>query len=176
MTNQAGLKRVKVVFDKSRKVLAAFDALTSQRVYAGVPAEKAPRSGEDHEGLPINNAALMYIHENGAPEVNIPARPVVHPAIASIKDELIAEQKEGAKKVLSGNLSAVNACFQRMGIMAQNAMRKRITEGPFIPLKPSTIAERRARGFKGTKPLIVTGQLRRALTYVVRKVRRGFSL
>lgn len=171
--HSAAAKRVKLVFDKSGDVIKAFDVLTSRRVLAGVPAVKAPRSGDEHEG-PINNAALMYIHEHGAPEVNIPARPVVHPAINSIKKELIAEQKRGAKLVLKGNFAAIDRMFHRMGIMAQNAMRKRITDGPFEPLAPRTIAERRARGRFGIKPLIDTGQLRRALTYVIR-ITRGIN-
>lgn len=155
--------------DKFDQVATALKALASSRTYAGVPADKAGR--EETKGKPINNATLMFIHENGAPEVNIPARPVVHPAIADIQKDLIAEQKAGAKAAFDGNLGAVDRMFHRMGFLAQKAMRKRITDGPFVPLSPRTIAARRAMGFMGTRPLNVTGKLRQALTYVIRKIK-----
>jgi phage gpG-like protein len=60
------------------------------------------------------------------------------------------------------------------------AFRKEIVQGitkqapggvPFRPLHPRTLALRRARGFKGTKILIVTGDLRNSITAV--RVSRG---
>lgn len=174
--------------DRLPQLVKGLRTLATKRTYAGVPADKAPRK----DGEPINNAGLMYIHENGAPEANIPARPVVHPAIASIKDEIAAETFKGGQAVLSGKSSAADTMYNRIGILAQNAMRKRITDGPFVPLAPATIAARIAAGRKGQqdptiygkgaisstdhaaatgfRPLIFSGQLRRALTYVVRNI------
>lgn len=172
---RAGAKRIKVTADKFQKVAEGLKALTDKRVYAGVPSTKAERQNDEAEG-PINNAALMYIHEFGAPEANIPARPVVHPAIKKIQPALITEMKAGSKAALSGNPAATERMFHRMGALAMNAMRERITDGPFIPLSPKTLAARKAkrksRKSTSIKPLIDTGQLRRALNYVVRKFKR----
>jgi hypothetical protein len=167
------LKNIKVTFDKSAKIAAALKEVSTTRVMAGVPAEKGLRDPEDagEKAGGINNAALMFIHEFGAPEANIPARPVVYPAIRSIQKEVIAGLKAIGKFALAGQVEMVDKGFHALGILAQNAMRKRITDGPFEPLKPSTIAARRARGRTGVRPLIDTGQLRRALTYVIRKVK-----
>lgn len=168
MTLKAGA--IVVTLDRTKKIAQAITALASQRVYAGVPAEDATRDPEDGDEKPMNNAAIMYLNENGAPEANIPARPVVHPAIESIKTQVMAELKLGGRLALEGNTSAIERMYTRIGFLAQNAMRKQITEGEFSPLSPRTIAARKYRGRTGTKPLIDTGQLRRALTYVIRSV------
>jgi hypothetical protein len=74
-----------------------------------------------------------------------------------------------------------------MARTTQNAVRTKITDGPFAPLADSTLRARARRGRKGAvaelksraqgnapnnanaKPLIDTGQLRKSITYVVRK-------
>lgn len=165
-------KAITVKFDHSAKIAQALKEVATTRVMAGIPAEKGLRDPEDvGEGSSgINNAALMYIHEFGAPDVNIPARPVVYPAMRSIQKEAIAMLRKIAGFALDGKPELVQKGFHALGILAQNALRKRITDGPFEPLSPRTIAARRAKGRTGTKPLIDSGQLRRALTYVIRKI------
>lgn len=189
----AGAKRIRVTIDKVKDIAKGLETLASVRVMAGVPSTKAPRTDE---GQPINNAQLMYIHENGAPEINLPARPVVHPAIKEVQPHLIAIFEGAAHHALAGNKEAVMQDYNAAGIVAQNAMRKRITDGPFAPLSPRTIAARAAKAGRGRrkgeqqyldlvksgvsaleaqnatgiKPLIDTGQLRRALTYVIRQI------
>lgn len=162
--------KLKKLFDKSSQVAQNLIELSQTRVMAGVPADKAGR--DETEGQPINNATLMYIHEHGAPEANIPARPVLGPAMETIRGQVLGMLKKAAEFAGQGDHQNMHNQFIAIGLLAQNAMRKRITEGPFVPLKPSTLAARRARGRKGTKPLIDTGQLRRALTYVIRKVKK----
>jgi hypothetical protein len=185
-------KRVKVKIDKVADVSDALSRLAETRVMAGIPSSKTSRNDDQ----PINNAQLMAIHESGAPEVNLPARPVVHPAIKASQAEITKGLEEAGKAALAGNVSGTDKAFQAVGIIAQNAMRKRITDGPFAPLSPRTIAARAAKAGRarrkgeqkyldlvnsgispaeaqtaaGIKPLIDTGQLRRALTYVIRKV------
>lgn len=187
-------KSLTVVRDNTRLIPQAIDALASNRVMIGVPATTASR--KDTEGQPINNATLMYIHENGAPEANIPARPVLHPAAQSIQPQIARMLKQAGKFALDGNMVGALHQLQAIGLLGQNAMRERITEGPFAPLSPKTIAARAAkRGTKrrkgeqkyldlvaggmapaqaqtaaGIRPLIDTGQLRTALTYVIRQV------
>ena len=158
---------MKVLRDNIKSVTESMELLVDTAVYAGVPADKAGR--EETEGQPINNATLMYIHEHGAPEVNIPARPVLVPAMETIKKQVVGMLKKAASLAIEGDKSSVKKQYMAIGLLAQNAMRKRITDGPFVPLKPGTIAARRAKGRRGTKPLIDTGQLRRSLTYVIRE-------
>lgn len=152
--------------DNVAKVTAGIEKLASQRVMVGVPAEKGSR--QDSE--PINNAALAYIHENGAPEVNIPARPFLKPGIDAKKAEITAGLEKVGKAALEGDAARVDRGFHVVGLIGQNAVRAKINEGPFTPLAEDTLEARRARGRTGDKPLIDTGQLRNSLTYVIRKV------
>lgn len=59
---------------------------------------------------------------------------------------------------------SVNAALNRLGMTAQAAVQRKITTGPFEPNAPSTILQKGS-----TKPLIDDGDMRRAITYEVRK-------
>lgn len=164
-------KNFKVTVDKLPGIAKALKELAETRVMVGVPGDKIERK-EDGEGQnPINNAALMAIHESGAPEANIPARPVVHPTISDNKANIEAYLEKAGDRALDGDVSGMNKTYAALGLFMQNKLRAKITTGPFDPLSERTLAGRRAKGRTGTKPLIDTGQLRRALTYVIRKVK-----
>lgn len=157
---------VTVTKDRTAEVLAAIRDLTKTRVMVGIPASSG-RSGGDG----IDNATIGYIAEVGAPERNIPARPHLVPGVESIRPQAIARLKAAGQAALAGDQAAVEKAFHVVGILAQNAVRAEITDGTFAPLAPRTLAARRARGRQGDKPLIDTGQLRRAYTYTI--VRKG---
>jgi hypothetical protein len=159
---------VTTVTDKMKEVTKALRELQSQRVLVGIPSTKAQRN----DG-PISNAELGYIHENGAPEANIPARAFLVPGVKSVKIETAQGLKDAGKAALNGESGKMMQQLNRVGSVAASAVQKKITDGPFEPLKPSTVRSR-MRKHKGRvdlnpKPLIDTGQLRRAITYVVRK-------
>jgi hypothetical protein len=164
------LKGIKVVVDNLPKVVDAIYAITDSELLVGVPAEKGTRTDK------INNAALAYIHENGSPAANIPARPFMAPGIKNAEKQIIGLLVDGARKALDGNKAAVMAGFHRAGLIAVNSIRKKITDGPFAPLSPRTLAARKRKGFKGTKPLIVTGQLRRSINYVIRSMSQKIDI
>lgn len=167
---------VKVTKDRVAAVLAGVRALTTQQVMVGIPSKTAERTEDNGTAAPetVNNAAIGYIHETGDPDRNLPARPFLVPGMRTIQDEAISRMKNGGEAALDSRTpeeakARVNRILNIVGLMAQNAVRRKITEGPFAPLSPRTLAERRARGRTGTKPLIDTGQLRNAITYVLRK-------
>ena len=157
-----------IVRDNLSKVSKSIDALGKARVMVGVPADKASRSGDT-----INNAALAYIQENGAPEVNIPPRPFMKPGVASVQPQIAAGLKKAGEFALQGRSDAVDRQFHRVGAIGRDAIKAKITDGPFVPLKPSTIAarknKRKSRKNTDIKPLIDTGALRNSINYVVRK-------
>ncbi len=154
--------------DRRKRFEEALVKLASIRVMVGVPAEKGSRN----DGGTINNAAIAYIQEHGAPEAGIPARPFLKPGIESKEAEILsAFKKVGKAAFVDGDPAKVDRGFNAVGLIAQSAVRAKITDGPFEPLKPSTIAARNRRGRTGTKPLIDTGQLRNSLTYVIRKLK-----
>lgn len=160
-----------VVVDRLAGVVAGIASLASQRVMVGVPSSRAGRQAV--KGQTINNAALAYIHNRGAPEAGIPARPFMEPGIASAKDRIIAALEVGVTAALDGKPDIVLRQYHRAGLIAQAAIRSKITTGPFIPLKPATLAARRRRGHTGTKPLIESGQLRASINYVIVQVGKG---
>jgi phage gpG-like protein len=154
---------MKITKDNVDSMLEAVKAMAAKRVLVGVPSAEAPRRGD-----PINNATLAYIHENGSPARNIPARPFLKPGVASAKDKLINTLRVYAKQALTDK-SAIEKGLNAAGLVAQSAVKNRIRSGEgFAPLKPGTLAARRRKGAKGEKPLIRTGQLLNSITYVVR--------
>lgn len=147
--------------DKFKGVLAGLKHLQSD-VLVGVPAENGVR--RDGEGM--TNAALAYIHDNGSAAANIPARPFMRPGIIEAHEKITGALKKGANEALSGNAGGVQRALNVAGLTAQSSIRAKINSGIEPALSPRTLA---ARGRKGTKPLIDTGQLRNSINYVVRK-------
>ena len=154
---------VKVAKDNVAAILAAVNALTETQVLVGIPSD-APARGDDEGDRPLTNAELGYIHEFGAPEANIPARPFLLPGVENARAAIAAEYRHAAEAALDGR-NVAEAAHLRVGITAQNAVRAKITEGPFAPLAERTLKRRKARGRKGESPLIDTGQMRASVTF-----------
>lgn len=171
--------------------------LTRVEVLVGFPEDTSEREDPDGNPVEITNAALGYIHDNGEPDLNIPARPFMIPGIEAARDRIIKQLLNCAKRVLApsnnkGGVSInVEQGMQAVGLIAQAALRKKINEGIPPPLSEATLRERANRGGKSkgrqgalwelawraagapastelAKPLIDTGQLRNAINYVIR--------
>lgn len=145
----------------------AIAALVTKDVLVGVPEATRSRQRADQP----NNAMLAYIHDNGSPQANIPQREFLRPGIKNAQPQLVERLGQTARKVLDGNLQDVEKGLVGAGLIAQKSVRRKITTGPFAPLKPATIRarSRKHKGRKSTKvtPLIDTGQLRQAINFVV---------
>lgn len=145
-------------------------------VLVGIPETDGPR---DDEG-PISNAALLAINNFGSPINNIPARPVMQNGIRKAQPEIAEQFKKAAQEAFSKGVPALERYYERAGSIAANAVKRAINdqdfqgggpknEGP----APATLKARKyltQSGFKGTKSLIVTGQMRNAITYMVRSI------
>lgn len=149
--------------DRLGEVASAVEALTRNAVYVGIPATAPPRRGE-----PITNASIAYVQEHGSPLLHIPPRPFLRPGVADASEELADRLEDAAHLATDGNRNGVIRALHAVGLIAQAAVRRKITEGPFTALSERTLAARRARGITRTKPLIDTGQLRNAINYVIR--------
>lgn len=154
--------------DKVRVVLAGLKAIPGETVLVGIPAAETVRSG-DGSSDNMTNAALGYIHETGAPEVNIPSRPFLVPGVRDQTPSITRNLKEAAKAKMDGDSEKAFRYLHAAGMAGVKGAQRRITTGPFAPLAASTLRARRRRGRTGTRPLIDTGQLRRSLTHVIRK-------
>lgn len=168
--------------DLASKVVNDLIALTKKEVLVGVPEENDPRES----GEPIGNAALAYIHDNGSPVAGIPARPFMEPGIKSVQDRINREFLAIAKAQLNHESEdVIEGRFEKIGLIAQNGIKKAMTEGEgFEPLARSTqlarlrkrkamrkwSAERREEVMSSLRPLIDTGELRNSITYIVKDV------
>lgn len=138
-------------------------------VLVGIPQDEAPRENGENDENPINNATLLAINNFGSPVNNIPARPVMEIGIKKAQPEIIKAFQNGAQKALSGGTGALSQAYNRVGIIASNSIKKAINSQEGIePPSKATLAARESAGFSGKKALIVTGQMRNAITYVVK--------
>ena len=143
---QSGMQ---MITDALPDLLRRLAAVAQRDVLVGVPAGEARDDGP-------TNAEIGYQNEFGSPANNIPARPHLLPGVAAVQDKVVAK------------LSDAERHLHAAGLLAQNSVRRTLTTTAYRPLSERTLAERRARGRTGTKPLIDTGQYRRSITYVVR--------
>lgn len=149
--------------DNFNRIISKFK---NDAVLVGIPAEKTNR----RDDAPINNATILAINEFGSPMNNIPPRPVMAIGIRNAQAQIADQFKLAAQNVFSKGLAALNMYYNRAGIIASNSVKKAINDQiGFDGPAESTLRARAARGFKGTKSLIVTGQMRAAITYIVRE-------
>lgn len=173
------------------EIRAGITALADAEILVGFP-EETTEDRQDDEPTGITNAALGYIHDNGMPEQNIPARPFMIPGINSVENRISDGLAKIARDVVRTKSSAgVEPGLNAVGSIAELALKKKINEGIPPPLSEYTLRKRmkrvkgigrlaervelasRAMGFPAStelaKPLIDTGAMRNAIKYVLRK-------
>lgn len=155
--------------DAEQKIKDALQFLKDTPVYVGVPENKTVRRKEDGEKVAITNAELMFIHTNGSPRNNIPARPVIEPAIEDDKERISKMFKDAGQTMINQGKDAAMKKLKLIGMRAQNVCRAWFVnpKNNWPPNSPATIAAKRAKGAAKPRPLIDTGQLRRSIIYFV---------
>lgn len=180
------------IVDNVKKLTQGVELLAETTVMVGVPEDK-----NDRRQGQISNAALAYIHDKGSVLANIPKREFMEPGVAAVKREITELLIQATTAVLKG-AKTVEGYLTKIGLITTRSIKSKITEGIPPPLAPSTIKGRIAR-IKGKKrkdkimdalasgtpasrqsgaegvftPLVVTSQLRNAITFVLRKLRKG---
>lgn len=199
---------VVVVDDGAAQLAKDISFLTGNQVLIGVPEERTDREAGD----PLTNAALAYIHDQGAPEAGIPQREFMRPGIESVRDQLAARLGAAGRALTRPDIKPDQArrlCSDQLnaaGLIAASAVRKKIDSGIPPPLKDATLRRRAARipsrkaeraelqqrredreaGLNvqalstervsqagSVKPLIDTGEMRKSISYVIRRRARG---
>lgn len=178
---------------KLEEVLEKLKNMSEEKgVLVGIPQAKTSRPNE-----PINNASLLYIHTHGirrrsminemdaemakgkaysaayelyimahgSPLWHAPPRPVLEPAIEYYKTQIADQYAKALVAAVSGDVAKTQKALVRTGELAVGYCRgwflNPANEWP--PNAPYTIEK------KGSdKPLIDTGALRKAITFVVR--------
>jgi hypothetical protein len=110
------------------------------------------------------------------------------PGIKDAQSQISDGLGEAAKLALDGKAAAVERQLHRVGLAAEKGIKTKINDGVPPPLAMSTIRGRARRGRKGAKkalaafasgkasvplewvkPLVDTGQMRNAITHVLKK-------
>lgn len=150
--------------DNMDGLTGALEFMRKNYVLVGIPQKETSREGE-----PVTNAELLFIHSNGSPINNIPARPVIEPAIMDDSDRLADMLKTAARIYLTGNESGALAQLELTGTQAQNVSRAWFTN-PKNNWPENTEAvkeQKRKKNATEPRPLIDTDELRRSIIYVV---------
>jgi len=190
--NNTGVQVTRKSFDD---VLAVTRKILDTEVLVGVPedtTERPPGLGPVDADAPTN-AVLAYIHDQGAPEANIPQREFMRPGIASVLPEIQRKLGIVMKLAMRGNEVAADMALDQVGMVAVSGIMNLIDAGIPPPLADYTLRKRNARTKKGSKsaqiemarrargeapsvqivkPLIDTGELRKSIKYVKRSRRR----
>lgn len=187
------LKEIKVA-----SLVDAVGVLAKKEVLVGIPAEHSSRQTQNTAGDKINNAELLYIQSHGvrkaemraemqkhldagkkyseahslyiqshgSPLWHIPPRPVLEPSIEANKEPIAKQLQQATVAALDGDSVGVDHALHRAGFVAENAAKGWFEkqENGWPPNSPRTIAQ------KGSdSPLIDTGEMRKAITHVVRE-------
>lgn len=154
------LTEIKELDHNLKSIQDAIKSIRELDVLVGVPQEKDSREGA------ISNAELAFIHTKGSPLRGIPARPIIEPAIEDNKEQVAELIKKSAQKALDGNKEGAIESLERVGMQGQNIVRAWFTN-PKNNWVPNSLKTIKLKG--STRPLIDSGELRKSITYVVRK-------
>lgn len=164
---------VKETGDGLKGIKEAIAFFNSNRVMVGIPD-----GGGSHGGM--SNVALAFIHSNGSPKHNIPARPFLEPAIEQTADQIAEHMKAAAIQAIEGNTDAAMKKLDDAGTVGENAVKSFFKSGGLAPNAEITIhggwmknkvsgKTFYVKGKNSAGPLIDTGNLRGSITHVIRK-------
>lgn len=175
---------LKVKYDGFEALEKSIARLARDEVLVGFPEDTTQR--DDPDSKDVTNAALGYIHDNGAPEANIPARPFMIPGITRVMPKVEATLHKMAQYGLAGDVAKIDEGFERIGFLGVDGITSTIREGVPPPLAELTLKKRAAKGRKGAQaelnrraagygpslqlatPLMDTNEMLKSVTYVVR--------
>lgn len=189
--------KVLVAKDLTEQIKQSLKELGNKQVYVGIPEKNSSReslkgdssinnaellyiqshgirereminemSKDMNKGAPYSKAYELYVHSQGSPLFQTPPRPVLEPAIENDKEEIASYLKKAAQYTLDGDTENAKKELEAAGLEGQNAARDWFAnpKNGWDPNSPSTIKR------KGSdKPLIDTGEMRKAITYVVKE-------
>jgi hypothetical protein len=116
----------------------------------------APKRGDDAGDLDLVTVAA--IHEFG---LGVPERSWLRAWVDENRTMIEADLRKAAQLVIGGK-ARLDVTLERVGLKFQAAIQERIVAGIAPALAPETIAR------KGSStPLVDTGQLKSAITYIV---------
>lgn len=174
-------------------VLDRLRRLKSRQIYVGIPEKKAARQDESinnaqllyilshgvrkksmreemqpkiDAGMKYSAAYQLYIMSHGSPLWHIPPRPVLEPALEAHADAIGKLFQAVIKAACKGDEAAMQKTMNICGMAAQDYCRDWFSDprNGWPPNSPLTIKLK-----KSERPLVDTGTMRKAITYVIRE-------
>lgn len=163
---------VKESVDNWNSLLRAIDFIKNHDVYVGIEDDADRENKDGTVNIDVTNAELLYIHTNGSQKRNIPARPVIEPAIKKDSERLHRMMANAADYAFKGDTGKAIEELKKVGMRGQNVSRAYFydEDNGWPSDKPETIRRKMKGKPKGYEPrtLIDTSQLKNAITYFVK--------
>ena len=179
-----GTKDSIVELIKLNSLFNQLEGLKKCSVLVGIPEEESERKKGE-----MSNAALLYIHSHGSPKNNLPARPLLEPAITEPNNaqRITEDLKMVAQALLDGKPAQAERGMKVAGQDAVNMIKNWFDDprNGWEPNKPGTIKRKisklkgkkkkaalvaQATGEKVDTVLVDTAQMKNAITYVIKEI------
>lgn len=155
---------------KMHNIKKALKWTKNNYVLVGIPQKSTDRP-KSNQKVGVTNAELLFMHTNGSPINNVPARPVIEPAIYNDRERIAKMLSKAFSLKLDGKNEEAEKQLKLVGMRSQNVCRAWFTnpDNGWPPNAPSVYNNKLKKGSTDPKPLIDTGELRKSITYVVVK-------
>lgn len=152
------MSAVRMIKDDVNKIFSRIQDLTHVQVLVGIPEDHDAR--DNPPGDEIGNAAAGYLNEHGYPPTNLPARPFLVPGVQAAESQVASNFKTAAVAALTGDKGKMDAQLTQAGMAAVRRVREAIQYGNFVPLAPTTIANRwrKRQGVQGAAQSMRKGE------------------
>lgn len=161
------------VTDRTKEFNEVIARFKNDAVLVGIPEDKTDRK----EVGPINNATLLALNHFGSENIGIPPRQPLTTGIRNAQPAIAEQFKIAAQSILKDGPKAITKYYERAGSIAASSVKKVINDQEGIQAPAASTLKARQyltkAGFSGTKALIVTGQMRNAITHVVKSAWGG---
>jgi phage gpG-like protein len=149
----------------AREMVARIKALSASKasVRVGILSDAPKKEREGATGK-LSLLEVAAVHEFGAPAAGIPQRSFIRATIDERADDIARLERALLAKVVSGEI-ALKSALDAVGAKVAGWIQQRIAAGIEPALSPATVAKK-----KSSTPLVDTGQLRRAVTWLVEGV------
>lgn len=153
---------VRVIDRGADELVARIRALrtTKASVRVGILSDAPKKEREGATGK-YSLLEVAAVHEFGAPRAGIPARSFIRATIDERTEDIARLERVMLAKVVAGDIE-LKPALDAVGAKVAGWIQQRIAAGIDPPLSPATVAKK-----KSSTPLVDTGQLRSAVSWLV---------
>ena len=117
------------------------------------------------KGMKYSAAHSLYVKTHGSPMLNIPPRPVLEPSIEANKQVIAKQIAIASTAAMENNPHLMEEALNKAGMIATSAAQGWF-ENPANNWQPNAESTIKKKG--SNQPLVDTGEMRKAITYVLR--------